>query len=214
MLTSTAEWDMALKIKDRDDFIGGYMHRDEKFTSIRLFVDGKECEITSFSELTRFDNIRLQVESIGYDPADHITTALKHFKEYVIDAEGISIEQRVEWLNDYDLTSCYMAMMPPLKDFTDTYYTDTDPTPKAITVGLTVDNCASATLFNWGGMEYTMSVPKYPKYDTGNKFLLTDNGGNPYNKMYFVVCGYASVKSGEIWESTTQYTIKNTTKDY
>ena len=208
-LTSTAEWDMALKIKNRDDFIGGYMHGDEKFTGIRLLVDGQEREITTLSELTRFDNIRLQVESEGYDPADHKTIVLKHFKEYIIDANGVSIKQRVEWLSDCELNACYMAMMPPLKDLTDFYYTDVDPTPKAITGDLTVNNCASATLFKINGLEYTMSVPRYPKYDTGNKFLITDNGGNPYNKMYFVVCRDASVKCAEVWESQTEYIIKN-----
>lgn len=209
-LNPSAEWDMAVRIKDRDDFIGGQLHGDEIYTGMKLFVDGAEKDLCSLTELTAFDALIMQVESIGYDPKDHRTEALKHYKEYTVTADGISTEQRVEWLNDYELSSCYLAMMPPLKTYTDSYYTDADTTVRKITnSNFRLENRRSATLFGEESkLHFRMSVPKYPKYDTGNCFLLSDNGGRPYNKMYFPVCTSACVKNGEVWESRTEYIIR------
>lgn len=211
VLTHTAEWEMALRIEGRDDFIGGYVHGDEIFTDIRLLVDGCERQITSLSELTGFGSLRLQVESIGYDPADHETKALKHIKEYIIDSHGISVEQKVQWLNDYELNKCYLAMMPPLKTVTDSVYTDVDKTVKKLVANnCLVENCRSATLFGTESkLSFTMSVPKYPFNEIGNLFAVSDNGGLAYNKMYFYACKSGIVKAGEVWESRTHYTIQN-----
>ena len=210
-LNPSAEWDMALRIQDRDDFIGGQLHGDEIFSSVKFFIDGVQKEITCFAELTAFNVLTIEVESVGLDPSDHKTEVLKHFKKYVINADGVAVEQRVEWLGDYLLTSCYLAMMPPFKEFTDSYYTDIDTEVKRITVSdFAVKNCKSATLFGEkSGLLFRMSVPKYPSYETGNQLLVSDNRGRPYNKMYFSVCRSASVRCGEIWESRTEYVIQN-----
>ena len=209
-LTTTAEWDMALRIKGRDDFIGGYMHGDEKFTAIRLFADDCEKQITSFEELTKFNSLRLQVESVGYDPDDHKTEAVNHFKEYIIDSDGIAIEQKVQWLNDYQVGNCYLAMMPPLKELTDSYYTDAEKTAKKINIsGFEAEKCSSATQFGTESkLTYRMSVPKYPGNESGNRFLITDNGGGAYNKMYFFASEGGDVRRGEVWESRTEYSIQ------
>ena len=204
-----AEWDMALRLKDRPDFIGGYAHGDEIYTSLSVTMDGESIGMESLTDLTRFDKMIITVESLGYDPNDSATQALRHQKEYVIDGDGITLNQTVEWLNDYTLGSSYLAMMPPLKTLTDHFYTDVDPTPK-IANGHRgyVLGASQATVYGDASrIAFSMSVPKYPSLPGGDRFLLSDNGGYPYNKMYFVVCNGADVSKGEVWESTTQYRI-------
>lgn len=206
-----AEWDMALRILGRDDFIGGYAHGDEIFTAVSMQLDGHEVEITSLTEPTAFREITIRVSSVGYDPADHMTEACRHKKEYVIDQNGITLHQTVKWLHDYKLSSCYMAMMPPKKTLTDSYETDVDPTPAPMPDhAFSVLHCTQAAVFGTAlsKLRFEMSVPKYLSL-TDSRFLVTDNGNGRYNKMYFVICNRADVSQGDVWETVTRYRIKN-----
>ena len=205
-----AEWDMAVKLDGRPDFIGGYAHGDEIYTALSVCLDGKAVEPESLTALTAFDELRITVASKGYDPADPAVQVLEHFKEFVITDEGITLHQRVEWLGDYALASSYLAMMPPLKTLTDSFYTNADPTPKdAISNYGGVPGATEAVVFgSSSGISYGMAVPQYPHLAGGDKFLMTDNHGRPYNKMYFVVCNGAHVHQGDVWESTTKYRIE------
>lgn len=203
-----AEWDMALKLSGRDDFIGGYAHGDEKYTSLTMSIDGKQVDITSIDKLTSFKEITIVENSVGYDPNDHTTKALNHYKEYVINTNGITLNQKVEWLNDYTLSSSYLAMMPPLKTLTDTFYTDIDYTPKVANENYGSYSEATKAVVYGTDFRFMMSVPEYPDLQGGNRFLLTDNGGGTYNKMYFVICDGESVSAGDIWETTTCYQIQ------
>ena len=206
-----AEWDMALRLSDRPDFIGGYAHGDERYTSLSVTVDGKIMNMEALKALTPFCKIVITVSSIGYDPNDSVTEALKHFKEYVIDENGITLNQTVEWLNDYTLGPSYMAMMPPLKTLTDSFYTNVDPTPKEASANFGyVLGAVEATVYGSGsGIVFSMSVPQYPRLFGGERFLLTDNNGKPYNKMYFALCNGAQVAKGDTWETITVYRITN-----
>lgn len=204
-----AEWDMALFLKGRPDFIGGHAHGDEIYTSIAMFLNGKAVEITSIEKLTAFDEIVILETSIGYDPNDHATQALKHYKEYIINADGITLNQKVEFLNDYTLSSSYMAMMPPYKTLTDSFYTNADYNILSTDGNFDfVPGATKAVVYgSSSNLKFTMSIPKYPSLPGGDKFYMTDNGGGSYNKIYFVVCSGADVKAGDIWETTTIYNI-------
>ena len=206
-----AEWDMALMLSGRPDFIGGHAHGDEIYTSISMFLDGKQVGITSVKDLTAFEEIVIIESSYGYDPNDHTTKVLEHYKEYIINENGITLNQKVEWLNDYTLSSSYMAMMPPLKTLTDTFYTDVDYTLISTNgnYGYILDAKKAVVYGSISNLKFTMSVPKYPSLAGGDRFLLTDNSGGAYNKMYFVICNGASVSAGDIWETTTCYNITN-----
>lgn len=208
-ITPGGEWDMALHLAKRTDFIGGHAHGDEVYTSFSVYIDNVQKEVTTITELTTFEELRIEVESIGYDPSCNTIAVLKHYKEFIIEESGVELNQRVEWLNDYALTSCYMAMMPPLKTLTDSYYTDVNPSLQDIkSTHFMVQDCKTAVLVGKESrFRFSMSIPKYPSYDTGNFFLMTDNSGGAYNKMYFVVCRSANVAKGEIWETTTKYNI-------
>lgn len=208
---SGAEWDMAIRLNGRPDFIGGYAHGDEIYDTLTVEIDGTPTNMEDLKALTPFQNLRITVSSVGYDPNDSVTVALRHWKEYVITEEGITLNQRVEWLNDYTLGYAYLAMMPPLKTLTDLFYTDADPTPKeAITHYGRIPQATKAVVYGSNtGLEFSMSVPQYPHLPGGDRFSLTDNNGGRYNKMYFTVCNGAEATNGDVWESTTKYVITN-----
>lgn len=208
---SGAEWEMALKIQERPDFIGGYAHGDEIFQKVEIFVDGEHREMQSLSDMTQFKELILVVSSIGYDPIDSVTEVLLHHKKITVGAEGVKVEQKVEWLNGFTLGSSYMAMMPPFKDVTDSYYTNTDTEPKPIGVKVSISETGDFdTLYLCGesGFTFSMKAEKYLN-DGNNTFLISYNGGVPYNKMYFLLNHGGSVKKGDIWETCTEYTVKN-----
>ena len=206
-----AEWDMAVRISGRPDFIGGYAHGDEVYTSLSIEIDGESVDIESLKSLTPFQELVITVESVGYDPLDSTTQALQHWKEYVVSEEGITLNQRVAWLNDYTMGPSYLAMMPPLKTLTETFYTNMDPTPKeAISHYGRIPGATEAVVYgSSSGMKFRMSVPRYPSLTGGDSFLLSDNRGGLYNKMYFVICDGANCSKGDVWETTTRYVITN-----
>ena len=211
-LTRTgAEWEMALMIQERPDFIGGYAHGDEVYEKLELTLDGKKVEKDELYEIVTFDELVAEVWSVGYDPIDSATKSLLHYKRIIVDKEQVKVEQRVEWLNDYLLGKSYMAMMPPYKDVTDHYYTNTDTTKKPISVNVNITEAGDFdTLYLCGesGFTFSMKIEKYLA-DGQNSFLVSDNGGVPYNKMYFPLHHGGSVERGDIWETTTVYTVKN-----
>lgn len=219
LTTTGAEWDMALKLKDRPDFIGGSAHGDEVYTDFEVYVDNKKIDFSEYTDLTSFTEIKIVENSIGYDPNDSITQALKHNKEFIINENGVQLNQKVEWLNDYDLDYSYLAMLPPLKKssfgdiITDSYFINNDlSTFETIpsSISETIDNITSASVYGTTSKYlFTMSIGEYPKLTSSDsKFLLADNGGANYNKMYFVCADGGSVTSGTIWNSTTYYQIQ------
>ena len=204
-----AEWDMAIKIVNREDFIGGLIHGDETTLDISVTLDGKAIDFTSFREPTPFTEMRITVDSVGYDPDDHKTKALLHKKEYTVTKNGITSRQRVEFLGDFHLENSYLAMMPPCKEYTDSYFTDKTPSPEKAVSGIKISGIRSATVFGKeSGFSFTMSIPEYPALFGGNQFCLSDNGGRNYNKMYFPVTTCDKVKCGDVWNSVTEYKIE------
>ena len=207
---SGAEWEMALKIADRPDFMGGYAHGDEALRKIKVSLDGKAFDLRSLTKPTAFGELAFEVWSVGYDPAEPVSEAISHYKRIVADASCIRVEQSVEWLNDYSVARSYMAMMPPLKTVTDHYCTDANPEKKPIRLAEDVSGNGVDEIYLCGnsGFSFKMRVEKYlADKEKGNSFLITDNGGVPYNKMYFPLHHCGSVKKGEIWETCTVYTV-------
>ena len=204
-----AEWDMAIKIVNREDFIGGLIHGDETTLDISVTLDGKAIDFTAFTEPTPFKEMKITVDSVGYDPDDHKTKALLHKKEYTVTENGITSRQRVEFLGDFTLENSYLAMMPPCKDYTDTLFTDKTPSPENAVSGIKISGVKSATVFGKeSGISFTMAIPEYPTLFGGDQFCLSDNGGRNYNKMYFPVTTCDKVKCRDVWNSVTEYKIE------
>ena len=220
-----AEWEMAIRLSDRSDFIGGYAHGDEKLVSLTIIID--EVEINDITTLSNkeFSKMLIKVYSKGFDPNDGITKALEHCKEYMISDDEIELKQTVRWCNDYQLDSrlgSYLAMMPPMKYskennadvITDLYYTDIDAEPKEIsTNGYSIKEENANMLCVLGKesrLRFKMSKEKYsPKCNHNRDVIVTDNGErNNYNKMYFVFAKDDTVATGDIWNANTVYQIE------
>jgi len=207
---SGAEWEMALKIKERPDFIGGYAHGDEVFSKIAVTVDGVARELSDLSEISAAKELIFEVWSTGYDPNDSVSESLLHYKKLICNADGVRVEQRVKWLNDYELNNSFMAMLPPFKCETDHYFTDNDPESRPIPPeGVNEQGDVKAIyLSGEAGFTFCLKAEKYlTDEEKGNCYFIRDNGGVPYNKMYFLLMHKGSVKKGEVWETVTAYQI-------
>ncbi len=222
---SGAEWEMAVKIAGRPDFIGGYAHGDERFHSIVMTIDGVAVEDIRVLNHTSFSSMSITVCSEGYDPKDGSTKALEHCKEYTITNDGITLHQTVKWCNDYtldDRLGSYLAMMPPMKHsntdetdiITDSYYTNLNEEPLKIDRnGYSIKHSDVEMLCVVGmesGLCFRMTKSDYmPECNDGRTMIVTDNGEkNNYNKMYFVFAQNDKVSSGDVWSATTSYQIE------
>lgn len=226
---SGAEWEMAIRLVDRDDFIGGYVHGDEKFESIEVTIDGQVKTIDNIKDYQTFDEMKIVVTSVGYDPLDHTTAVLNHHKEYVVTQNGIELNQSVEWLGDYTLDSTlnsYLAMMPPLKYatsdetdiITDCYYVTNAGVPSVSTslpesvsrlyVDTSESNCESFCVYGIdSGVYFTMGqTGEDPVYSETRSFI-HDNSGRNYHKMYTSFAKGDVITTGTVWSATTTYRI-------
>ena len=208
-VTIGGEWDMALRLEGRPDFIGGYAHGDEHVKEIKFFVDGKERDVREFTRITEIESLKIVVDSTGFDPLDNVTPALEHHKEYTASFEGIRLDQRVEWLGDFPLNYCYLAMMPPAKIYTDSFYTNlTEPCDLDLSKHPSVKGATSATVYGKeSGLYYTMTVNEYTIFGEGT-LRIRDNANCSYNKMYFDFTSKGEAKKGDIWETFTCYRIE------
>lgn len=207
-ITTGAEWEMALKIKDRPDFIGGFAHGDEIMSESLFLLDGKKTDVRALTERTEFECLEVSVSSKGYDPLDSKTHAVNHEKRYVFNEDGIRVWQRVEWLQDYTLDRAFLAMYPPAKTCTDTYFTNLSPEPKKIDLEndrIMEKDVTSATVFGKdSGLSFTMTTSGFDE-NHPPVFTITDNGGGVYNKMYYSYSRGEDVKKGDVWQATTTY---------
>lgn len=212
-----AEWEMAVMIIGRSDYIGGYAHGDENYTSLMFSIDDVQTDITSINKYTSFEELKIVEKSNGYDPLDCVTKALEHTKEYTINKKGITINQKVKWFNEYTLGRSYMSMMPPLKYsltdkndiITDKYYTDKKQVATNFSYGEELQDVNKLCVYgSQSGIYFSMTKSNYnPKYNSGNVAIISDNNGVNYNKMYFVFINGENVNKGDIWTSTTNYNI-------
>lgn len=216
-VVTSGEWEMALKLKDRSDFSGGYMHGDEIGTEITVLVDGKTVNPTSLTELTTFKSLRLVTKSNVYDPINNTTLIAIHGCERIFENGELTIKQNVIWQVNGELGSNYLAMFPIAKTVGDIQiinkmYTDMDYSQFDLTqlsTNLYINEVKKVTAYGENtGVIASVEALEYPKGLTGgDRFLVSDNGGQNYYKMYFVAQQDGSVASGDVWKSKVVYKI-------
>ena len=210
-ITTYGEWECALHLKDRSDFSGGIVHGDEIVTDIVFFVNGIPVDITSYTDVTDIDSLSIVQTSNLYDPADSSTIIATHGSEHIF-GEEVTINQRILWKVDSKITACYLAMHLPSKSVTDRFYSDKNFTPETIANPLnkTTTKAKKVCVYSADGTVNTeMEVTEYPTgYTGGDMLLMTDNGGNAYNKCYFVISNDSNgidVAKNTFWKSQTIY---------
>ena len=220
-VTQSGEYEMAINIKGRPDFIGMGAHGSERMTSFGIFIDGEETKLEDIANLTEWKTVRIIRESDMYDPLDETTVVGKHFVEYLFDESGLTVNQSVEWITDASCASSYMMMFPVRRKYndiqiTDTYYDNFDSNeydvseagfktyPSNWTSGATKMTVYSKKSGVSASMEWLDST-ELP----GGGFKMCSNSES-YNKLYFTICGknkYGEAKTGDIWKTSTRYEV-------
>lgn len=213
-LNANGELECAIRMKNRDDFSGGFAHGDEIMTGWNVFLDGEDItnSLSDYTSATPFNEFRLVRQSNMYDPADSTTLIAVHGCEYVFDGSlTLKINQSLKWAIAAELANCYMAMFTPLKTYTDHAYTDTEFTPielPATHYSIIKPKAKKIVIYGENtGFLAEFSVEKYPSLATGDTARFTDNDGLAYNKCYFHVSAGGTTTVDELWQSTTVYKV-------
>ena len=221
-IITDGEWEMAIQLVGRPDFIGGGLHGDEVIDSLYAFIDGKILDYTiiypeeQFVECDEF--VVIEITKL-YDPSNPSTQVATHRKHYSFTKEGLRLKQRIEWLGDYDLTNSYLAMLPMGrilngKQITDGYYDDKNYIVYNVANpnfgGYPIGAREGVSVQNLFGGDYNISarveILKFEPSIAERVSFLSDS--EYYNKMYFDFCGNNySVKNGDVWTTDVLYKI-------
>lgn len=210
-LTTNGEWECAIRLSQRPDFSGGIMHGDEIYSLFKLFLDDKEVSLNDIDSIIEFDNLKIVEKSMLLDPLDSVSEIAEHGKEYNFSKNGLVLNQSLKWKISAKINSSYMAMFTPLKTITDSYFTDVDFEPKTIPSNPNeeIENVRKARIYSKeSGFFADFEIAEYPSgLEYGDVFLLTDNNGGRYNKMYYKLCNGHESTIGELWKTTTVYRL-------
>lgn len=215
------EWEMALMLKNRPDFIGCMNHGSEITTLINFYFDGFKRNIVEGVNLL-CKEIKVNEKSALYDPNDETTIVGYHYKTYIITIDGIEIRQRVEWITNQELSFCYTCMLPACRG--NDYKSEIQVTDKVYDEKtFTEYDCGTTTIDGYmSGISYKGNIANlygstsgvslkaecYIK-DEPSTFASFLSNSIYYNKYYFVHNGDgSSVSSGDVWEWVSKYAIK------
>lgn len=222
-ITTTGEWEMAIKIDGRSDFIGGNLHGDEVVNAVHFFVNGAKRPLDNLSEITEFQTLRIVEDTQMYDPADNATKVATHGKEYIFTENGLTLKQVVNWATRQNIDASYLTMLPIFRgndiysalQITDRYYCDADFVEYDVS---TTDDYAGfawkkdvryATIYSdKSGVCASVEIVKTPDTIGGGWFKVAT--AEQYNKLYFTCAGHNGLHTteiGERWNTETRYNI-------
>lgn len=235
-ITAQGEWEMALKINERADFIGGYAHGDEVLKSISFFVDGRKVnDISSLTTETEFEELRIVELTDLYDPndganlstKDSFTPVAHHGREYIITKDGIRLKQFVLFDVAETMTTSYMTMLPIIRgndyqwatQITDSYYSDDNYAISDVSTPTT-----GADAYNWranctrgviwsdvSGVSAEVEMLYQKKDNLTSEHYHKVQSSNTYNKFYWTVCCIgnqtADIQKNHRFETDTMFKI-------
>ncbi len=220
---ASGEFDMALKIQGRPDFIGGSIHGDELMEGpASCIIDGSSYDLQDSATWTvQGREIRILTTTTMTDPADGVTVAGKHRKEMVINAKDYRIINCVEWSANLTMDASYMAMLPVYRKnppttgvqvtdrgYNNVNYTVYDLTEDYTTHPINSPVLGATRLYLYGtinGLSLECEVEHEPMLLGMNSYIFA---GPAYNKMYFDFCGDSyQVQTGDVWQSKARYRV-------
>ena len=212
-ITTTGEWELAIKLDGRPDFSGGANHGDEIMSKVEFFVDGENVDITGYTSATKCGRLEVIQYSTLYDPSDEDTAIAYHGSLHDFNpqaSDNVIIKQSVKWLGNYNLTNSYMAMFPILKAVSDKFTTNRSWEPTTITLDTAIAGVKEAKIYKDGAAPYaSFSHPLTLNYPVSGTLLITDNGGLDYNKCYYIACTSGNtVSTNDLWQTETRYNIQ------
>ena len=210
-VTTTGEWECAIKLLDRTDFSGGYLHGNEVMDAITFIIDNVPVDITDYTSITRFKELRIIQTSDLYDKDDGTTVFAHHGSEHLFN-DDLTINQSVEWVTDDTCNAAYMAMYPVLKTVSSDMYLNNSFNTISLPQVVNAEDVTSAVLYKESEKVLSVfSIKEYPKTlsTPSNIFLCTDNSGNNYNKCYYSTVRNTNYSPaiGETWMCESHYKI-------
>ena len=222
-ITNSGEFEMAIKLDGRPDFIGMGAHGSEIMTSFTVCVDGRVTDLSKILSMTSWTQLRIVRNTEMYDPNDETTLVGYHTVTYDFDLSGMTVSQSVEWVGEYTCTTSYMMMFPVLRAYddlqiTDTYFDDYD----------SAEHDVSQQGFTTYPVQWTKGASKMTLYSrksgitasmesletsvlTGTSYKHCANSA-AYNKLYFTICGGGGTKHitaiGDVWETSARYEVR------
>lgn len=218
-LFSDGEWEFAVReLVDGNpaaDFIGGF-HGDENLKSVSLKIDGSEIDLnqTGVYKGEKVEFVQ-NAEMSKCNQPDAI--AANHIKSYIIDKDGIKLDQTVDWVASIILNECYPCMFPVYRtdgvervsEFVKYSVNGQEVIYDTRDDGLynmpPTENVFEATQYSTSG-DFTAYVKYIPKEGLENhKFFFQVRATD--NKIYFGANRGDTTKPGEHWEWTNIYKI-------
>lgn len=219
-VVAEGEWEMALRLQGRSDFIGGKQHGSEVMRTAHFTCNGQAWTPGSNTGVCR--ELSLQQTTVLYDPQDETTPVGIHERRYIITAEGIHLAQRVVWLVDARCNYSYVCMMPILRG--------ADATTEALVSADCWDD-RDFTVYDISQPGFTgrphQKVHGASRYwlrsaETGveaevgcrivdepeDSISFVQNTADQYNKVYFSYGGDDyTVTAGDVWQWEQDYRI-------
>lgn len=219
-VVSDGEWELALQLTGREDFIGGRIHGSEVLRSAAFTVNGQPWTPGTPAGICR--ELCLHEVTALFDPADETTEVATHERIYTITAEGVRIAQRISWLTSATCGYSYICMLPILRG--------KDTTASQLITGACWDDRdftvydISAPGFTGRPHQKAHGMTRYflRSQETGveaevgcrvvgepeSSISFVQNTANQYNKVYFSYCGenYA-VAAGDVWAWEQDYRL-------
>lgn len=217
-ISSTGNWELAIKLLGRSDNAGGIAHGSEVLQQIEFILDGNVISPSELTTITRFRELRILQSTTLYDPADEVTAFATHTMEYVFTPDGLKVKQSVLWLVNESLGESYLAMFPVLQTMSTKYCCDRDFSIVQSPSGGVSNRAISGTkqLILWDATNKIVSefgIREWTGFITPERALITNNGTTVYNKCYFyntLPSGGTTVANGDIWKTEHYYKISLT----
>ncbi len=221
-IVDSGEWEMAIMLEGRPDYIGGNNHGNEVVEEIAFSIDGEECDITCITDKKDFKTVSVFEKTRMFDPSETSLQVAVHEKNYVFDAQGLTLTQSVYWKTVCDVTCGYMAMLPVIREdnwnnrlkitgkdgiaFPAEYSLSKDGTNP--TLGR-VGGVLRAEIASDAGFTASFEMTKNVGIAKEEQFFVTSSPAR--NKMYFLCTDQQKkhvTSIGECWKTQTIYKIK------
>lgn len=217
-LVNGGEWECAIRIKDTNDFHGG-LHGSEGYTDVSCQIDGVDVDIFKSKSLWA-DKVNFYQASFIYAQGTLDKKIAIHHKWYEFSTEGVSVKQKIEWLESFVIEKAFLAMLPIKRESEEgisisdrarigdaaTVY-DVSREGHELNTGEVMRNIKSAEV--WGEKSGIYAkVTVLGKLSPTNTFFIQNN--KMYNKVYFSYAGddgKHTTYPGETWETHTHYDI-------
>lgn len=182
-ITTSGEWELAIKLNDRPDFSGGILHGSEVLSSYTLLVDGVITSKESLATMRNFNTFELLQSTTLYDPNDETTIIGYHHTNHKFNEKGFALEQSTELLNKTNINVFYIGMLPASKSVFNKYFANNDYTLKDLRSGITVNDATEITLLGekdniFGCVSMDSELLK--------NIVILDNSTDIYYKVYFI----------------------------